>query len=219
VLRHAGISPQAMTRLLDHFRATPNWRGLLLPTAGAMESAGEYATALGVCHEVLGTDFGGDKRRFQLALMITEWMRGRPLAVIIESRLRWLRRNNRPHTLATEIRNVMRDLESVARFQAPKYLGCYLDVLAFHLESLGQDELAGELPDIAMMLELGVSRITELSLMTLGMSRTSAVALAEYIIEDDLEREQVIAWINDHDLDAYPLPQLVREEVRRAVPD
>jgi hypothetical protein len=217
LLRHAGVSPPAMMRLLTYFRSVANWRVLLLPTAGAMESAGEYATALGVCHDVLGTDFGIDKRQFQLGLLITEWMRGRPLAVIIESRLRWMRRNNRKFTLATEIRNVMRDVETVARFQAPKYLGCYFDVLSFHLQSLGQADLAEELPDIAMMLELGVSRATELSLMTLGISRTSAVALAEYIIEGTLTRDQVIDWISQRDLDAYPLPELVREEIKRAV--
>lgn len=217
LLRHAGVSPPAMMRLLVYFRGVANWRTLLLPTAGAMESAGEYATALGVCHDALGTDFGNDKRQFQLGLLITEWMRGRPLSVIIESRLGWMRRNNRSFTLATEIRNVMRDVETVARFQAPKYLGCYLDVLSFHLHSLGQAELAEDLPDIAMMLELGVSRTTELSLMTLGISRTSAIAVAEYIIDGTLTRDQVVEWIRQRDLDAYPLPDLVREEIKRAV--
>ena len=41
-----------------------------------------------------------------------------------------------------------------------------------------------ELPDIAMLLELGVNRVTELSLMALGLSRSTAVALSEFIIAD-----------------------------------
>jgi hypothetical protein len=215
LLRHAGVGPLAMGRLLDYFRLAADWRGLLLPTAGTWDATPIYADALGVCHEILGTDFGGDKRRFALALLITDWIRGKPLAVIIESRLSWLRKNRPNFSLGTEIRGVMKDIESVARFQAPKYLGCYLDVLAFYLQSIGRADVAAELPDISMMLELGVSRTTEVSLMTLGLSRTTAVALSDFIAEDSLSRDAALAWLQARELDGYPLPNLVIEEVRR----
>jgi hypothetical protein len=217
ILRHAGISPIAMGRLLVYFRSVADWNGLLLPDAGDWEAADVYTTALGVCHDVLGAKFGNEKRQFAVALLITAWMRGRPLAVIIQSRLTWVRQNKPQFSLAGEIRGVMRDVETEARFRAPKYLGCYLDILRYHLESIGEPEAAAQLPDMSMMLELGVARATEVSLISLGLSRTSAVALAEFITADALTRAEALEWLASRDLDAYPLPELVRVEVSRVL--
>jgi hypothetical protein len=215
MLRHAGISPPALQRLVVHFRSVGAWEALTLPGAGEMDSLQAYMDALGICHEVVGADFGNQRRRFVVALLITDWMRGLPLAAIIGKRLTWLRKNRPNFKLATEIRSVMRDVEAIARFQAPKYLGCYLDVLAWHLRNIGESEAADELPDVTMMLELGVSRTTEVSLMALGLSRTSVVALAEFITEPGLSRAGAKAWLAERDVDAFELPVAVREEIRR----
>jgi hypothetical protein len=64
-----------------------------------------------------------------------------------------------------------------------------------------------------MMLELGVSRVTEVSLMALGLSRTSVVALSEFIVADDLSREDVRSWVNEHREVRDGLPALVRREI------
>jgi hypothetical protein len=63
------------------------------------------------------------------------------------------------------------------------------------------------------MLELGVSRVTEVSLMALGLSRTSAVALSEFIVADKLSREQATSWLNEHREVLQGLPALVRREI------
>ncbi len=211
VARHAGISPASMQRLLDRFRSYPAPGDLVLALPESTDATETYVRALGLCNQELGSDFGTPPRQFALALLITNWMRGYPLARLIASRLAWLQRNNRPHKLPVEIRDVMRDVEQVARFQAPKYLACYTDVLALHMQQRG--EQLPELPDISMMLELGVSRITEVSLMALGLSRTSAVALSEFIVADDLSRQQVTDWVNaNHDV-LKGLPALVQREI------
>ena len=105
----------------------------------------------------------------------------------------------------------MRDVEQIARFEAPKYLACYTDVLSLHLKQLGEE--APEQPDISMMLELGVSRATEVNLMALGLSRTAAVGISEYIVADDLDREQVIEWVRANSELLNELPALVRKEI------
>ena len=139
-------------------------------------------------------------------------MRGFPLARLITSRVDYLQRKNRPYKLPNEIRDVMRDVEQVARFQAPKYLASYTDILALHYRQQGRDD-AALFPDISMMLELGVSRTTEVSLMALGLSRTSAVALSEFIVADDLGRAQVSEWVQTHRELQQGLPALVRREI------
>jgi hypothetical protein len=112
------------------------------------------------------------------------------------------------------IRSTMADVEQIVRFEAPKYLACYVDVLRYHLGDSVPEGFA-QLPDIGMLLELGVSRETELSMMTLGMSRTSAIALSEYIINDNLIPEDCRTWISEHDLAGLDIPALVRKEIEK----
>jgi hypothetical protein len=212
VERHAGISPAAMERLLKRFRTYPTPDELVLALPESYDAVETYVRALGIANQELGSDFGTPPRQFALALLITNWMRGFPLARLIAGRIEYLQRNKRQYKLPNEIRDVMRDVEQVARFQAPKYLACYTDVLGLHLRQLGRKELP-DLPDISMMLELGVSRVTEVSLMALGLSRTSAVALSEFIVADDLGRTEVTAWVREHRELQEGLPALVRREI------
>lgn len=213
VSRHAGISPAAMQRLLERFRTYETPAELVLTLPESTDATENYVRALALCNQELGSEFGAPARQFALALLITNWMRGYPLARLIASRLGWLERNGRDYRLPNEIRDVMRDVEQVARFQAPKYLACYSDVLALRLQQIG--EQLPDRPDISMMLELGVSRVTELSLMASGLSRTSAVALSEFIVADDLSRPQVTEWINANQETIVGLPALVRREIAR----
>ncbi|WP_298338259.1 DEAD/DEAH box helicase [Ferrimicrobium sp.] len=210
--RHSGISPAAMQRLLERFRTYDNPDDLVLAPPESSDAVDNYQLALNLANQELGAAFGEHSRQIALAILITNWMRGTSLAKLIDGRIGYLQRNNRPYKLPKEIRDVMHDVEQVARFQGPKYLACYTDVLFLHLRQQGR-EVTSDLPDISMMLELGVSRVTEVSLMVLGLSRTSAVALSEFIVPDSLSREEVTSWVNEHRDVLNELPALVRREI------
>lgn len=212
VERHAGISPASMQRLLERFRTYDDADDLLLALPESTDATTTYVRALGLANQELGSDFGTPPRQFALALLITNWMRGYPLARLIASRIDYMQKHNRDYKLPNEIRDVMRDVEQVARFQAPKYLACYTDVLSLHFQQEGRTDIP-ELPDISMMLELGVSRITEVSLMALGLSRTSAVALSEFIVADELGRDEAVEWVRENRGLQEGLPALVRREI------
>jgi hypothetical protein len=212
VFRHAGISPAAMQRLLDRFRTYADPEELVLALPESNDALDTYIRALALCDSDLGAGFGTPLRHYALALLITHWMRGYPLARLIASRVNWLRRKKRPYKLANEIRGVMRDVEQVARFKAPKYLACYADIFSLHLQQLGRSDLEGG-PDLSMMLELGVSRTTEVSLMALGLSRTSAISLSEFITDDSLSKEQARQWVLDHPDARRALPALIQKEI------
>jgi hypothetical protein len=216
IQRHAGISPASMQRLLDRFRTYENAQDTMLAPPESTDATTSYLRALALSSDELGADFGASARQFQLALLITQWMRGYPLARLIAERIRYLESRGREYKLPNEIRGVMQDVEQVARFQAPKYLACYNDVLALHLRQRGTEDVP-QLPDISMMLELGVSRMTEVSLMALGLSRTSAVALSEFIVADDLGREDAARWVQENRTLWSGLPALVQREIDRAL--
>jgi hypothetical protein len=84
LVRHAGIGPLALGRLLDLFRTVAHWQALVLPTASEDDALNVYIGVLGVAHEVLGANFGNDKRRYVIGLLVVDWMRGLPLSTIID---------------------------------------------------------------------------------------------------------------------------------------
>ncbi len=214
IRRHAGISPVSMQRLLDDFRDHADTDSLMISPPESSDAVETIVSAFGRLRRTIGGNLGPPARQFMLALLVVHWMRGAPLARIIADRLRYLEERDRPYRTQNVIRECMSDVEQIARFEAPKLLACYLDVLRFHLAALGLEDQMGELPDVAMLLELGVSRTTELSLVTLGLSRTSAISLSEYIVEDELAPVGCVAWLRSAELESLDLPELVRIEIR-----
>ena len=196
MVRHAGISPTAMQVLLEYFRGHANPVTLHLAMPESKSSELSYTKALSRSRDYLGASFGSDKRCAMLRILVPDWMRGYPLARLIAERMRIVReRDTEKDTDAAEIiRDTMDDVEQVARFSAPKYLACYLDIHNVFLVENRRAPLINT-EALTMMLELSVSRPTEVSLMSLGLSRTSAVALSELIIADDLSREAALEWL------------------------
>jgi hypothetical protein len=208
-----------MQRLLEYFRQHPKQESLSLTAPEDKHASRQYVRAIARVSRTLGGDFGVvSGRHMQLAILLVSWMRGHPLSRLIKERVEFNARRPKPDKLPAVIRSTMADVESIARFQAPKYLGCYVDVLRLHLEQTGRHEqLELDLPDLGMMLELGVSRTTELSLMTLGLSRTSAIALSEYIIADSLSPAECRNWLSSRPIDGMDLPELVRREIQQVI--
>jgi len=114
------------------------------------------------------------------------------------------------------IRHTMELVEQIARFHAPKYLSAYMDILNLHLRAIGRDDLIDHDVDIGTQLEFGVSSRTLLSLMELGLSRMSAVALYEKIARDDLSKEDCLAWVAEREaqFEGMDIPAIILREVR-----
>jgi hypothetical protein len=107
-------------------------------------------------------------------------------------------------------------VEQTARFRAPKYFSAYMDILSLHLRAIGRADLIDDDIDIGTQLEFGVSSRTLLSLMELGVSRMSAVALYEKIARDDLSKEDCLAWVAEREtqFEGMDIPAIILREVR-----
>lgn len=218
IMRNPGISPLAMENLKAYFRSrTGDIRELLPVSPSSEDAASRYIAILQRISRHLAPVFGIGPRAIMLGLLITSWMRGYPLKRLITERINYLARHDRPTNVPATIRAVMSDVEEIARFQAPKFLACYVDVLREHLASVGQSELLPSQFDINVLLEFGVPGGTQLSLMGLGLSRTSALALAEIIASDSLSEEQCLEWLRTNDWENRDLPVLLKREVRIAL--
>jgi hypothetical protein len=150
------------------------------------------------------------------ALIVVQWLKGFSLATMIRRNIDYHRRLDKPFKLPVLIRNTMELVEQIARFKAPKYFSAYMDVLNLHLRAIGRVDLIDDDVDIGIQLEFGVSSRTLLSLMELGLSRMSSVALYEQIARDDLSKEDCLAWVAEREVqfEGMDIPAIIVREIR-----
>lgn len=215
---HPGINPQAMQRLLDDLRTKdPESLPLLSPhDEGAFE---RLVRVLARCERNMRAGFGVSANQARLSVLLLNWMQGRPIPWLISERIDFeKKRNPEKFNTANCIRSVLEDVEQVARFRAPKYLACYADIVDLIVPP-SADEL--KRPDVAMMLELGVSTPTDVSLMSLGLSRTATIQISEFIADSAMTTSEVLDWLQDQDLSSFGLPAMIvreaNEVMRRAL--
>lgn len=220
VERNPGVNPVSMDAILHYFRDREGPIEELIPVSPADEGAAKTYTAIFVrLAKRMTSGLGANGRSAMLALMVVQWMRGFPLARLITDRIGYYERNNRRYKTAEVIRSVMADVEQIARFEAPKALSVYRDLLVLHLASVGRQDLVERMPDLSMLLELGVGQLTQVSLIGIGLSRTSAIALSDLITADKLGEMEVLAWIGQNRAvwSESDLPILVKQEIEHAL--
>lgn len=215
--RHSGVSPIGMQRLLETFRDYAGEPDNLLPADVASDdSYDRFVTIMRRINGSLFPAFEPDSRATVFALIVFQWLKGKSLAEIIRRNIAWHDEVKRKYTLPGIIRDTMALVEQVARFRAPKYLSAYMDILHLYFVEIGREDLIDSGLDIGTQLEFGVSSRTLISLMELGLSRMTAVALYEKIARDDLDQAQALKWVSDRErqLDAMDIPVVIVRELR-----
>lgn len=215
--RHPGVSAIGLQRLLEAFRAYAGDVENLLPAEVASnDSYDRFITIMGRINTHIFLAFAPECRIRLYALIVFKWLKGYSLARIIRDSIEWHQDAGRSFKLPELIRGTMELVEQIARFKAPKYLSAYMDVLNLHLREIGREDLINDGLDIGTQLEFGVSSTTLLSLMELGLSRMSAVALYEKIARDDLSKDECVAWIAERvgQFQAMDIPAIIIREVR-----
>ncbi|MGO4192687.1 DEAD/DEAH box helicase [Arthrobacter sp. YAF17] len=215
VARHFGVSPLSMERLRKAIESA-DLASIQLVDPRADDAFESYRDALAVIDEHLGGPFGNGDYRLSVANLLIHWMRGRPLRTIIEGRAKYQRDRKMEVNYPTLIRTVLGQVEKIARFEAPKYLSCYSDIVGSEAARRGTD-VPDLMDDIRLMLELGVTRRTEMSLIANGLSRGSAVQIGQLFQQHDLDEAAVLGLLLSHDFEVENLPAFVHKEVRSLV--
>ena len=214
VMRHPGVSAVSLQHLLEYFRGRTKPIEELIPATPDSDDA--YTALIAIFSRInqhLYPAFTPKKLVPLHALVTVEWMRGYTLPRIINARERYHRERGQTYDIHKIIRETMQFVEQVARFLAPRYLACYLDVLRMHLKQVGREELLQASSRFDLFLEFGVGNRTQLSLISLGLSRSAALAMNEYLTMDSLDEGQLLSELDQLNMEALPLPRLVRREV------
>ncbi|MCL1036580.1 DEAD/DEAH box helicase [Shewanella submarina] len=220
--KNAGISPIAVEELYRYFKnkAKNNDLESLIPPHPSSENAViDLTKVLSRINKYLSPNSFGFKPQatFVLSLLIIKWMNGHTVARIISDREKYNKSKGQAYKISTLIRNVLDDIENIARFRAPKYLACYNDVLLYVLKTQNQSHLADHLRDVQLSLEFGVNIKTQLSLISLGLSRTSAIEISEFMSNSDLNKVEVLNWLLANNLSKKDMPNLVRIELEEVL--
>ncbi|MHC2017683.1 DEAD/DEAH box helicase [Methylobacterium sp. CM6247] len=221
--RHPGISALGLQRLLDAFRRYEGDPENLLPApVDSEDSYDRFVTIMRRVNHNMYPAFVPEGLIPLYARIVVQWLKGFSLAMMIRRNIEYHIKNRKSYKLPTLIRQTMEHVEQIARFKAPKYFSAYMDVLHIHLREIRRDDLVEDDLDIGTQLEFGVSSRTLLSLMELGLSRMSAVALYEKIAKDDLNKDQCLAWVAERvdQLAGMDIPAIIlREILERLYPD
>ena len=140
--------------------------------------------------------------------MALRWMKGDPLPVLIDSAIQYNRRVGGSKSTAGIIRDTMENVEDDLRFRYVKFFTCYNAILAFALEQRGMEQYISAIPNVPLFLEMGGSSGAMINLMALGLSRTTAESLSDYITDKEMTLEQARLWIrgrNFAQLDISPI--------------
>jgi hypothetical protein len=230
VRRNPGINPYGMNALFEYFagKRDEELEGLLpvdplsdAPLDGEGGS-GKRDAAIDNFVKIFSrmttylqaSRLGAANAAYGNAILVVDWMRGFPLNRIIDKQIRYWKRRESKKTEQAIIRETLERIEAVARFETPKYLHCYIDVLVHCLHSRGRDDLVQGVQDLWMFLECGVSKRTQLSLMGLGLSRSTVIALSDYITSDALDEAECLDWLVVNPWQDFGLTELVVAEIR-----
>jgi len=216
IARNPGISPILMQGLWERFNKCDinSLENLLLADPSSNNALQSYIAAFSRISDTMSIELGhNSKGAFVVALLVVNWMRGYPLARLISERISHFKRKGKEYKEPSVIRNVMEDVEKIARYQAPKLLSCYNDLLKYFYMDKGRADLIEKIEDIGVYLELGVSVKTQISLIGLGFSRTSAVMISEYITNDSYDELSCLKWIEENSSSLEDLPALVKFEI------
>lgn len=212
-VRNVGISPLALQKLYVALKAKPEHLDFYVPVFPEHPDAEQqYDNIIKIINEHMLKEHPAIlvPRR----ILVLHWMRGRPLSYIIEKNWEyWRRQRDRKRSLATVIRETMRDVEEYARFRFARALAAYVDILKHVAAVNGREDLVADVEDAPLWLEYGASTPTQMSLMSLGLSRTTALAASGILGESEMNTDMCRAWLTSQDLDALPLPYFVLREL------
>ena len=210
--RNPGISPIAQQELLEYFEEYKKDIRNLIPVYPEDENSHiEYVSLIGRIGKTLSS-FPPQLSIYR-SILILNWIKGQPLSKLIWDSITYYKKKNDKRSIDRICRDVMSEIENFARFRFVKDSSCYIDILKYFLSQKEEFELIDNIPDLSLWLEFGVYEETQISFLSLGLSRQSAIALSELIPNSDLTKKEALKWIMDNDITTLELSPILIEEL------
>ena len=109
----------------------------------------------------------------------------------------------------------MGEIERDLRFRYVKYTSCYNDLLREALGRTGYEHEATSLPMLPLYLELGASSDTMVSLIGLGLTRTTAGVVADRAFRPDMDRMETERWLRQQPWESMVISPICVREIQQ----
>lgn len=150
------------------------------------------------------------------AFLALRWMQGEPIRELVSARLEYRKIPDNEETVNDEIRDLFREIEEVLRYRYVKYTHLYLQVLAVVLIEKGRSDAAEKLLPIHLFLEFGASDKVLVNLMSLGLSRTSAILLKRAVsLNSEWTIQECKRYLDAINLTRIAIPAICKAEILR----
>jgi DEAD/DEAH box helicase len=208
------VHPDRLEELAAIFRDAPVI-SLLCPIQPFAEGAYQNLVDLFAVIDQIFIKSNNQRHRY-FAFLALEWMKGMPIRDLVRARLEYKKTPDDEKIVNEEIRDLFREIEEELRYRYVKYTSIYLQVLSLVLRDRGETERAEKLLPLHLFLEFGASDKVLINLMSLGLSRTSAILLKRTVsLGADMtlaECKQYLAAVN---LTRIQIPSICKSEISR----
>jgi superfamily II DNA/RNA helicase len=209
---HRSLRPDLLQRLHDKLDSLPEIENAVLVNPHERGGKARMQFALSQINEAF--DIGMADKYFGLVSGLAHsWVWGRPIGEMIGERVSYVRQKEPNAEASGIIRSLLKVIETEVRYKLVKNFAAYEDLLQLILrERYGSNEV--QIAPYHIYLEFGSSDSTTLGLMTLGLSRFTAIKLKSALYwSDEREPEEFLKKIRSYSVDNLPIPELCRQEI------
>lgn len=135
-----------------------------------------------------------ENQKFRNAVVYVahQWTTGTSIRTLIRERVNYVKREDEAENTSSIIRKLLKLIETEIRFKLVKYFSAYEDIIKYCLIQKGYSESSAKQAAYHTFLEFGSCSPIELSLMSLGFSRFTALRL-----------KSAIHWGNADEIEDY----------------
>jgi hypothetical protein len=209
--KNSGIDPRLQNELYQHFQTL--FYTYHLPKYPA---SSEFYDSLTSIYTTIDRVFfnEADKKILKRYVYVSDrWVNETSLGQLIYAQIKYETTEEIPANVNACVRKVVDLIDRTITYKYAKYLKCYNDVLEYHLLQLKVEE---KIVNLSTYLELGAFKPTTLSLLSFGLSRTTAIRLCQVIGDTNLDRTACRQWLDQY-YERYKvnLPEICQEDFEK----
>lgn len=211
IRKHYSIHPKKLQELYSFFLQAGNLRAYLPKRP---YQAGNYDRLQKISRIIEEKLYGNFHNSYQLYSVIAyQWIHDKTIKYIISQR------PTQNETLSSTIRSTLKLLEETIRFKFVMATAAYIDVLLY---VMGEQEIEVDMeaiPNLPLHLECGTANPMTISLISLGLSRTTSIQLSSSRVFqcDDQTPSSCYAALQNIDLETLDISSVCKGEIRSFV--
>jgi hypothetical protein len=211
---HSSLRPDHLQTLFDKLFGAVYTEHFSLINPFQQGGYARMCSALEIISEVFSWAENQKYRNF-IAYLAHQWATGTPVGALIKSRVNFRKRENESEKTSTIIRQLLKAIETEIRFKLVKYLSAYEDIMKHCLLEKGFSEENAKQAPYHTFLEFGSCSPIELSLMSLGFSRFTAIRLKDAVNWGNAEEiEDYLLVLSRINLSSIKMPRICMKEIK-----